>query len=425
MNDLDIFIYIMCSIISSLNLIPTKKQIPMKLFTYFVVLLFCCSFYGKAMAQDDENPAIVISFDDNMVYAGFGGDDAPSAAFPCVVGRPKQSGPMVGMGQKSVYVGDEAIAKRGILSLKYPVSHGIITNFDDFEKILHHIFYNELRVAPEEFKVIITEAPLTPKANREKLIQILFETFNVKGYYTSIDAVLALYASGRTTGVVLDASAGVTHVVPIYEGYCLPHAVLRLDMGQNDVVDYLMKTLGERGYSFTTFAEKEIAKDINKKLTYFALDYEAELKESETSSEIEQNYEMPDGQVITVGTERFRAPEILFKPNFVGLESEGIHKLTFSSIMKCDVDIRKDLYSNIVLSGINTMPPNIGERMQSEIKALAPESMTIKVIAPPERKFSIWIGGSILSSLSTFEEMWVSKDEYDEAGPSIVHRKCK
>jgi len=165
-------------------------------------------------------------------------------------------------------------------------------------------------------------------------------------------------------------------------------------------------------------------RDVKEKLSYIALDFDNEMKDANESSDKEKTYELPDGNIITLGTERFRCPEVLFQPSLIGKEASGIHDTTFTSIMKCDVDIRRDLYANVVLSGGTTMFHGIGERMTKELTALAPSTMKIKVVAPPERRYSVWIGGSILSSLSTFQQMWISKQEYDESGPTIVHRKC-
>lgn len=185
-----------------------------------------------------------------------------------------------------------------------------------------------------------------------------------------------------------------------------------------------MKILHLRGFSFSTSAEKEIVRDIKEKLCYMSLDYDEEMKKADESDEMERVYELPDGNNISIGRERFQCPEALLQPHLIGREARGIHCTTFDSIMKCDVDIRRELYANIVLSGGTTMYEGIGERMTKELTALAPSTMQIKVIAPPERKFSVWIGGSILSSLSTFQSMWITREEFDESGPAIVHRKC-
>ena len=372
--------------------------------------------------MDEDVTALVVDNGSYLCKAGFSGEDAPRAVFPCLIGRPHHDPTMEGMARKDAYVGDEAQAKRGILTLTYPIQRGIVTNWEDMEAVWHHTFYNELRVAPEEHPVLLTEPPLNPKANREKMIQIMFETFNCTGTYVAIPGVLSVYASGRSAAFVLDVGEGVAHTYPVYNGYTHTNAIQRMSLSGCDLTSYLAKMLNEREYSLTTTAEWEIARDMKEKLSYVALDFEQEMTVAESSSTLEKSYELPDGQRVTLNEERFRCPEPLFQPSLLGMECPGIHQFTYNGIMKCDMHARSHLYANIVLSGGCTMFPGIVERMQKELTGLVPVNARIRVVAPPERKYSVWIGGSILSSLSTFQKEWILKQEYDESGPNAVKR---
>lgn len=369
---------------------------------------------------------IVIDNGSGLIKAGFAGEDAPCAVFPSIIGKNRFGNQMLGASASDYYIGDQAQAKRGILRIEHPLEHGVVKDWDAMEKILYHTFYNELRVSPEDAPVLLTEAPLNPKNNRERMTQLMFETFNVPATYISIQAVLALYASGRTTGTVFDSGDGVTHIVPVYEGYAMPHAIERVNIGGRDLTEYMARLMCERGHSFTTNSEHEIVRDIKEKTCRVATKDEehAMLKShSEPPAELEQHYTLPDGQRITVGSQAYRCPEALFNPSVLGMDCGGIQNFCMKSITHCDIDIRKELYNNIILSGGTTMLPGLSDRLTHEIETLAPGS-TIRVVAPPERKYSVWIGGAVLAGLDTFQKMWITKADYEEDGPSIVHRRC-
>ncbi|RKP28997.1 Actin/actin-like protein [Metschnikowia bicuspidata] len=407
------------------------------------------------------NQPVVLDNGSGNLKAGFAGEDRPKHCMPTVVGRPKYQKVMAALlflaiepsalryNNDETYIGTIAQQNRGLLKLSHPMEHGVVTDWDDMERVWSHAYSAELKTAPEDHPLLITEAPLNPRANRDRICQVLFETMGVPCVYVSIQAVLSLYASGRTTGVVVAVGDGVGHVVPVYDGFSLPTSVKRMDVAGRDVTDHLAFNIRRMsGVTFLSSAELDVVRCIKEQCCYLSKDpvreekrylgvpYSRYVTPTADDSGLFATYKLPDGNVLSLGVEQFRAPEILFNPQLIGDESPGIHQLTALAIAKTDMDLRPTLYQNVVLSGGSTLLRNFGDRMLSELRAeqlqqsiagslarASKDSLTkIKIYAPPERKYSTWIGGSILAGLSTFRKLWVTSQEYS-ADPDIVHRK--
>ncbi|XP_060679725.1 actin-3-like [Hemiscyllium ocellatum] len=366
--------------------------------------------------------AVVVDIGTGMTKVGIAADQYPRAVFPSVVGMHQDANLRADL--NNYCVGKEARDRPDIWISKYPIKHGIVTNWDDMEKIWQHIFNNELQVAPEEHSILFTEAPLNPKANKEKMTQMMFESFDVPRVFATVPSLLSIYGMGRLRGLVLDSGEGVTSAMSVNDGYTIPDSIRRLNFAGRELNDNLMESLIQRGCHFSTAAERLLAENIKEKLCYVALDYDQEMSKATTTSTLDKSYELPDGQILTINKECFQCPEALFQPSFLGIPSAGVHKIVNDSIEACEHSIRSDLYANIILAGGSTMFPGIVDRMQKEITVLSPKTTKIRIITSSERKYLSWIGGSILASLSAFQEMCTTKQEYDEFGLSVIHRKC-
>jgi len=364
------------------------------------------------MADDYESPRhIVIDNGSGYIKAGLSREEEPKAVFPTMIGYPKNTSKNAYCGG-GYYIGTAAENKIEELEIVYPFENGVIKYWDDMENIWSHIFTNELKVDPKENNVLITDVLLNPKEYKEKIAQIMFENFNVPGLYIANPGVLNMYSAGKWTGFSIDLGDRFTNFTPVFEGFSLPYANFRQNLGGKDLTELMM--------DFTK-SSRLIAEKIKEKACYVALDYEKELKNVKLF-----DYGLPDGKHVIIRDRRIMCPEILFKLVGIKVGVRNIEVICNDSILKCDIDIRKELYNGIVLAGGTSMFNGLPERLMKEIKALAPKSMKeeIKVIASPERKYATWIGGSICSSISTFESCWITKTEYEEQGETIVRRKC-
>ena len=310
--------------------------------------------------------------------------------------------------------------KVGVLNLNYPIEKGIVNNWDDLEKILRHTLINELKVDPAKHNIFLSDQLFCTKKNRKEIAKIMFETLGVPGLYFCDSSVLSLYTEGKFDGFVVDSGATVTQFYPILDGKPLSHASIKLDLAGRDLDEYMIRLLYEVGKIFSGNEKNFYAKFIKEKACYVALDFEEELKTVEPF-----DYELPDNTHVIIKDQRIRCPEVLFKPSMVGKEEGGFGQTCYNSIQKCNKDIRKFLLNNIILSGGTCFFKGFQERLTKEIKSIVPISMKEEVnIITSNNEFASWIGGSILTSISSFQSNWITKAEYEEYGDTIVHKKC-
>ncbi|XP_072924758.1 uncharacterized protein [Hemitrygon akajei] len=371
-------------------------------------------------------PPVVIDNGSGLIKAGLSGNQSPAFVFPSVVGKPKNTSMNVfGSSGRDTYVGDEAQRKRSILHLIYPIQHGLITHWTEMEALWKHTFENELRIDVQEHPIVMTEPTNNPQRNREKTVEILFEAFQVPSLLLGIQAVLALYSTGKVTGTVIDSGSSVTHVVPVLEGGALNNLTKRVYLGGEDLTEYMMRSLAENNsWSFTSKAGLDIIRNIKEKFCYVALDFEAELQNFKNNPDgIKEEYVLPDGQNMIITNQKFSCAEVMFKPFLIGKDIQNLPALAHSVIERCNEEICNEMYTNIVLAGGNTMFRNMGERIQQEMTDLVKSEKKVKVLAPSNRNYLSWKGASILAGLSTFHQMCITQQDFEEYGVTALYRK--
>jgi len=383
------------------------------------------------------NQVVVCDNGTGFVKCGFADTNFPTAIFPCMVGRPilRFEEKIDNVELKDIMVGDEAAALRNMLQITYPIDNGIIRNWEDMQYVWDYTFQEKLKVNPSECKIMLTEAPLNPVANRKKMAEVMFEKHGFKAAYVSIQAVLTLYAQGLMSGVVVDSGDGVTHIVPVLEGYTFPSLTRRLDVAGRDVTRYLIRLLLLRGYAFNRTADFETVRQIKEKLCYVGYDLELEGRLSTETTVLVDTFTLPDGRVIRVGGERFQAPEVLFEPRLLDVDGNGIAWQVFDSINKADMDNRKTFYEHIVLSGGSTMYPGLPSRLEKEIRKLYFEHVAkgkkdvlakfrCRIEDPPRRKHMVFLGGSVLAGIMKDKyDFWMNIEEWKEQGENVL-KKC-
>lgn len=389
---------------------------------------------NQASEQLPLREAIVLDIGSSLCKVGFAGKQEPCSVFPTVVGRPKRrlTMPLGSVGRQECFVvGDDARHALDRVNYQFPMCRGVVENWADMEKIWQHIFFTKLLINPEEHPVLLTEPPMNPKKNREKIVEFVFESAKAPLVAIELQAVLSLYSAGLMTGLVLDSGDGVSHIAPVWNGFGCVHQFTRNHFGGKKLTEYMAMLLSKRGYKFAstepTLAELEVVRELKEKLCYVcpsAADYDKELIQAfEEPDSFEKSFELLNGTVVKAGAERFKCPEALFRSEEVGEESVSLHTVVMQTIAKCEIDHRKEFWQNVVLTGGNTLFDGLPQRLEHELTQLAPATVRPKVIAKPNRLNAVFHGGSICADYQKNQKKgWLSKEEYQEQGPQVVHK---
>ena len=364
------------------------------------------------------NLTVVLDIGQFSSKAGFAGEDFPSQVFFTLVGKPKYhnlDAQYGGGAEQEVYVGEE-IQSLGLYKIFSPINKGKIVDWNYFEKILDYIFYN-LKVDHTLVNVLFAIHPLFPKKDLKGIFELFLEHYQCMGFYPVLDSLCTLYSGGFQTGLIVEIGDSSTRIVPIYEGYKIDHAIKILEIGGKALSRYMENLLGSIGFAVDSSIRRELVRVLKEKACFVSLDYKEDLKRSE---EYTKQYSLPDGSTISLSKERFTLPEALFNPSLTNLEHASLPVAIMDVINLCDVDIRPDLLNNIFLSGGSSMFPNLKNRIYQELELLLVKrkmkSLGIKIIAPRERTFSVWVGGSILAMIPEFSENWITRSKYYKEG---------
>uniref|UniRef100_A0A8C4R127 Uncharacterized protein n=1 Tax=Eptatretus burgeri TaxID=7764 RepID=A0A8C4R127_EPTBU len=380
------------------------------------------------MEEFKNRAAVIVDSGSACCRAGLAGEENPRCCIPALVAAARRQHENGGNDQHFV-VGQAAAAQGHRLgragTVRSPSWRGVTTDWQALEVLWHHVFYKQLKMAPEDQAVFVTDSPFDPTTCREKVCELLFEQFGVPALFVGHAPTLALYASGCISGLVLELGHGGSRVTAVHEGWTLARPGIRVDTGGYDLTAYMATLLSAAGNHFGAHLW-HVVRNIKEQCCYVALDAKAETARRKADLLIE--YKLPDGKVITLGNERFWCPELLFQPSLRGLSDPGISAMISDCLARAPQGTRPSLTNKVLLIGGGASLPGLIARLQSELKNLASAGQLVPpgtvVCIPSTQMLTVWRGASIVAATEPFQECWLTHDTYKEMGSFAVHHYC-